>query len=143
MTHLTPTHLPDAVPMDKAPILLVEDDFLIRMALAAYLRERGGFTVVEADDTATALAAIDAQPCLSILLTDMRIPGPMSGSDVAAAARAKWPDLPVLYVTGTAARGDGSAVSANRDSYVGKPFEPSAVLKQVHAMLDPPHGSAP
>jgi DNA-binding response OmpR family regulator len=135
--------------MDIPPILLVEDDFMIRMTLAAYLRERGSFTVIEADDTSTALAAIDAQPCLSILVTDMRIPGPMNGSEIAASARVKWPDLPVLYVTGappgvspgappgTGATEDRSTGAANRDSYVGKPYEPSAVLERVRALLDP------
>lgn len=124
--------------MDIAPILLVEDDFLIRATLAAYLRERGGFTIVEADDATEALAVIEAYPRLSILVTDIQIPGVLNGVGVAAAARRKWPDLPVLYVTGAWPRDGESTGGDKRDSYVEKPFEVSAILRRIRTML---HGA--
>ncbi|MBB2202498.1 response regulator [Gluconacetobacter tumulisoli] len=121
--------------MTIAPILLVEDDFLIRTMLATYLRLRGGFTVIEAETAPDALAVIDAQDDIAILLTDIRVPGELDGSGIAARARRKWPDLPVVYVSGYAKAPGGSTPEGKRDSYIAKPYEPSTVLKRVRFIL--------
>ncbi|GBQ83251.1 response regulator [Gluconacetobacter johannae DSM 13595] len=121
--------------MTIAPIVLVEDEFLIRTALAGYLRLRGGFTVIEAETAPEALAAMDTQNDIAILLTDIRIPGGLDGSEIAALARRKWPDLPVVYISGHATAPDGPAPDGTRDSHIAKPYELSAVLERVRSIL--------
>ncbi len=79
-------------------VLLVEDDAQLRHAMAAALQARG-FRVSPAADGAEAMAVLTAGG-VQILFTDVRMPGALSGVDLAWAARARWPGLPVLLATG-------------------------------------------
>jgi CheY-like chemotaxis protein len=78
-------------------VLVVEDDVVVRLMVVEALRD-AGFEVMEAEDGEMALtvcrsAAFDA------LLTDIRLPGPLSGWDVAEKCRESDPTLPVIYAT--------------------------------------------
>ncbi|GBQ31512.1 response regulator transcription factor [Gluconacetobacter azotocaptans] len=121
--------------MTIAPLLLVEDEFLIRTALADYLRLRGGFTVIESETAPDALAALEGQDDIAILLTDLRLPGGLDGLEIAAQARRKWPELPVIYISGRVMAPGGSTLEGKRDSYIAKPYEPSAVLERIRSIL--------
>ena len=79
-------------------VLLVEDDALLRHAMTAALQARG-FRVSPAADGAEAMAVLTTGG-VHILFTDVRMPGALSGVDLAWAARARWPGLPVLLATG-------------------------------------------
>ena len=89
--------------MSAAKILLVEDEVLVRELLALELTE-AGYHVLEAADGDEALAHLAAGHDLTLLLTDIRLPGAHDGWAVAAAARANRPDLPVIYITGYSER---------------------------------------
>ena len=79
-------------------ILVVEDDPFVReMALAGL--EEAGFEVIEAGSGDDALRLLQAGIAFDALLTDIRLPG-ANGRAVARAYRERFPDLPVLYVTG-------------------------------------------
>ena len=80
-------------------ILLIDDDPLVRLALAMLLRE-AGHTVEEAEGGAAGLAHLGERP-VDLVLTDLRMPG-LTGWDVARAVKAKNPHLPVVLVTGSA-----------------------------------------
>lgn len=79
------------------PLLLVEDGPLNLVSTQKALEEEG-YRVVAARHSALALNVL-AQPVCG-LITDIRLPGPFDGWDIAREARARWPDLPVVYVTG-------------------------------------------
>lgn len=79
------------------PLLLVEDGPLNLVSTQAALEEEG-YRVVAARHGALALDVLVRPVCG--LITDIRLPGPLDGWDIARAARARWPDLPVVYVTG-------------------------------------------
>ena len=79
------------------PLLLVEDGPLTLLSTKVAL-EDGGYQVVAARHAAAALAAL-AQPVWG-LITDIRLPGPLDGWEIAQEARARWADIPVVYVTG-------------------------------------------
>jgi CheY-like chemotaxis protein len=114
-----------AEPAFRPRILIVEDEFLIRMTLAEALAEHG-FDVAEAASGEEALATLRGDPLISLLLTDIQLPGALNGLDLARSAREGRPDLPVIYVTG---RPDAmpSPVQAARDVFVPKPYLPSEV----------------
>ena len=81
-------------------ILLVEDEWLIRMVVAEELVERG-FVVCEAENGDQASALIARDPALyTLLVTDIHMPGSLDGLAVARLMLARRPDLPVIYVTG-------------------------------------------
>ena len=86
--------------MDEIPpILVVEDEMLIRLVVTDELAE-SGYNVLEAENGTAALELIDAAPQLGGLVTDIRMGPGATGWDVAHHARAKFPGLPVIYVTG-------------------------------------------
>ncbi|HEY0423702.1 MAG TPA: response regulator, partial [Rhodopila sp.] len=85
--------------MTRARILLVEDEPLIRSLLAETLLE-GGLEIVEAGSGEEAVEALGQHDTFDLLLTDVHMPGGISGVDVARHARARDPDLPVVFATG-------------------------------------------
>ena len=82
-------------------ILVVEDDDNVRTATSDMLRELG-YRVIAAADGASALHLVDARPEIRLLFTDVGLPGGMNGRQLADAARARRPELPVLFTTGYA-----------------------------------------
>ena len=81
-------------------VLVVEDDPFVREMAVAGLEE-AGYEVIETGNGQDALRLLQAGITLDALLTDIRLPG-ANGWAVARAYRERFPDLPVLYVTGYA-----------------------------------------
>ncbi len=79
-------------------VLLVEDEVLVRHALKVALEELG-FAVLAAGSSQEALAQLHSGREVALLITDIAMPG-MNGRELADAARALRPDLPVLLTTG-------------------------------------------
>ncbi|WP_132250486.1 hybrid sensor histidine kinase/response regulator [Methylobacterium segetis] len=105
----------------KPVVLVVDDDSAVREVTTTRLAE-AGHEVREAASGLAALASLEADPCVDLLVLDFAMPG-MNGAEVATEIRKRWPGLPVLYVTGyadTAALMKGGAVGA--DGIVLKPF---------------------
>lgn len=80
-------------------VLLVEDDAEVATLAQVMLRELG-HEVRLALDPAEALALIGKDPRITLLLTDVVMPGGMTGVDLARAATAARPSLPVLLSSG-------------------------------------------
>jgi CheY-like chemotaxis protein len=85
---------------DRATILVVDDDALITMNTVDLLAELG-HDALEAYSGADALKLLAERNDISMMMTDFSMPG-MSGTELAEAARAMRPALPVLLVTGYA-----------------------------------------
>ncbi|UVF22393.1 response regulator (plasmid) [Microvirga terrae] len=81
-------------------VMVVEDDPLVREMAVAGLEDTG-FEVVKAASGREALNLLQAGIAVDALLTDIRLPG-ADGWAVAKAYRERFPDLPVVYVTGYA-----------------------------------------
>ena len=84
--------------MERKPILLAEDEAMLR-AIAVEMLEDAGFTVFTAGDGIEALALLKANPEISLLVSDIKMPR-MDGYALAEAGLALKPDLKVLLMTG-------------------------------------------
>lgn len=93
------TDPPENVVRNGERILLVEDDALVR-AHALRLLESLGYRVVSASDGPEALALLQKNVPCDLLFTDVIMPGGMTGPELAEAACALRPGLPVLYTSG-------------------------------------------
>ena len=117
-------------------ILVVEDEPLIRWLLAQGLRE-SGYTLIESGDARQAMEAVDqAQARIDLLITDVVMPG-MSGVELAAHLRGRWPDIPVLFVSGysddeLSQRG----VDLSSAELLVKPFGQTHLIKTVRRILE-------
>ena len=118
-------------------LLLVEDDGAVRTLVRNTLI-RHGYQVLEAGSGAEALRVwADHKAQVALLLTDMVMPGGMTGADLAEALRAERPSLPVLYTSGYSDEMLGAG-SALRDSprFLEKPFAVATMLRAVRRCLD-------
>ena len=112
-------------------ILLVEDDVLVRTDLSDCLRSLGGFKVLEAADADQAVAVLDAVGDVSILISDVRMPGRMDGLALAAWTRAKQPDVKVVLISGELPKAAAEAA----DMVFSKPVHQPTFLTAVIALL--------
>ncbi|WP_404296235.1 PAS domain S-box protein [Halomonas sp.] len=117
-------------------LLVVEDDIAVREYVVAQL-EAAGFSVHQAQDGASALAILDADPNIKLLFTDVMMPGGMTGRDLAIAALERKPDLKVVYTSGyteNAIVHNGRLDQGVR--FLGKPYRPAALLRKIREALD-------
>jgi CheY-like chemotaxis protein len=126
---------------DTPVLLVVEDDFLVRLTLVDALSD-GGFEVLEAADAKQALTLVCDRDDISAMLTDINLPGESDGFALARAARVIRPTLPVVYASGRyGGAEDGQAVDGSR--FLAKPFTPSLAAAVLHDMIDAGSGEPP
>lgn len=111
----------------KLRVLVVEDEFLVRMSTAAMLEELG-YEVSEAENGASALEAMRSDGKFDVVITDMGL-GDMTGAELIGLLREERPDLRVIVASGYENPGgniDGGSV------FLGKPFQ----LADIRAALE-------
>ena len=116
-------------------VLLVEDDLLVRTQ-AGRLLTGLGYRVTVADDGPSALAALEAADDISLLMTDMAMPGGMNGRELAVRARRNRPALKVLLTSGyreeAAPLGSGPDTGA---AFLPKPYRRAELAAALSAAL--------
>jgi CheY-like chemotaxis protein/two-component sensor histidine kinase len=95
---LPPPRAVAALPPRPLRILLVDDEEEIRRALGAMFAAQG-HTVVPAGGGSEALRRLEADTAFDLVVTDLVMPS-MSGWELAAAVKVRWPSLPVGVVSG-------------------------------------------
>ncbi len=115
------------------PILVVEDDVLIRMSLVEAL-QAGGFTIEESGDGAAAIAQIDDTADLQGLITDIRLGSGPNGWEVAHHARRKFPNLAVVYVTGDSLA-DWTSEGVPNSLILQKPYADAQLMTAISSLL--------
>lgn len=113
-------------------VLLVEDEVLISNLVADWLAERG-FTVHEVTTADAALRYIDDGGAADVLFTDVNLPGSIDGAELARRARARRPDLPIVYASGRCSYADLGEV-VPRSVFVRKPYDPTELYKLLRRM---------
>jgi DNA-binding response OmpR family regulator len=118
--------------MSNPKVLVVEDEYLIRLTLTEALAEEG-FEVIEAATGDEALALLCENDGIALLLTDIQLPGELNGLDLAQAVRHRSPAMPIIYMTG---RPDSlpCGIRGERDVFIAKPYLPSEVCATVRRL---------
>jgi CheY-like chemotaxis protein len=84
----------------KRPVvLIVEDDFLLRMD-AVDMIKAAGFEPVEAGNADQAIEILEARPDITVVFTDIQMPGSMDGLRLAQAVRGRWPPIKIVATSG-------------------------------------------
>lgn len=119
-----------------ATILLVEDEEELR-TLARRLLSRNGFTVLEARDGPGALSVCRERPGkIDVVLTDVVMPGGLSGIELAEQLRAEQPTLRVVFTSGHSEDLlDSKGTLAEGVNFIQKPFTLSSLLHTLHRVL--------
>ncbi len=118
-------------------ILLVEDDPVVRAA-ARTLLELHGYTVLEAASGDEALPVWEkAGAAVALLLTDLVMPGEMSGQQLARKLQSARPELKVIFTSGYSAEIAGKGIELRGgENFVQKPFPPNQLLQTLRRSLD-------
>ena len=121
--------------MDKAHVLIIEDDASVCELLSSSLT-KSGYRVSATHSGEAALTQIEEDPP-DLVVLDLNLPG-MSGLDVCRLMRQDpWMSkIPVLMLTGKSEEDDIVAgLEVGADDYVTKPFSPKLVDARVKALL--------
>jgi CheY-like chemotaxis protein len=81
-------------------VLIVEDEYLLRMHAADMISE-AGFDVVEAGNADQAIAILEARPEIHVVFTDIQMPGSMDGLKLTRFVRGRWPPIKIIATSAT------------------------------------------
>lgn len=117
-------------------VLVVEDDSALRRMAGIQLRSLG-YRVLEAEDGRAALQLLRSECEIDLLLTDVVMPGGLSGAELGRKARELRPDLRLMYMSGfpRAVPGDRSALERNV-VLLRKPFRRKEMAMSVRKALE-------
>jgi CheY-like chemotaxis protein len=111
-------------------VLVVEDDPLVReVAVEALIAE--GFGVIEAATGEEAIKHCSADR-VDLIFTDIRLPGKITGWDIAEHCRGANPTIPVIYATGYS-HVQPRPVSGSVSLY--KPYRPSQIVDAIYTLM--------
>ena len=89
----------DVEPVRKIPVLIVEDEVLIRMHLVDIL-DHEGFTTVEVGSASEAVSMLEGRPDIRVVFTDIEMPGTMNGLALSHYVRHRWPPTIIVVNSG-------------------------------------------
>jgi CheY-like chemotaxis protein len=121
----------------RETILVVEDEPVVR-ELTRCVLQRAGYRVIEAENGADGIKGWqEAGGGIDLVLTDVVMPGGMSGRELAELLQRKQPGLPVIFTSGYSTDFAGRELSlTNRQSFLQKPASPQEMLTAVRRFLD-------
>ncbi len=117
-------------------ILVVEDDEEVRLITRKQL-ESETCRVLHAQDAKEAMAILNEEPSVELLLTDLVLPGGKNGLELAKEAGLINPSLKVLCMSGYL--GDNSLnqeVGESNTHFIGKPYRRSELIKMIRKILN-------
>ena len=124
---------------DTPYALVVDDDFIIRMD-ATNILEQAGFQVLDASHGDEAFVLLESRhPDITLLFTDVQMPGELDGFALARKVAASWPHISIVVASGHVRPSPGSMPDKAR--FIAKPF--SAELVHAHLQEILPDGQKP
>jgi two-component sensor histidine kinase len=118
----------------KSPtnVLVVEDEMVLRMR-AVDIVEDAGFTAVEAVNADQALSILESRSDISLLFSDIQMPGSMDGLKLAHAVHDQWPLIKIILVSGQVKVSDADKPAESR--FFGKPLEVKQMIAELQEMV--------
>jgi CheY-like chemotaxis protein len=116
----------------KRPVvLIVEDEFLLRMHAAEMIGD-SGFDVVEAGNADEAIAILEARTDIHVVFTDIQMPGSMDGLKLARFVRGRWPPIKIVATSGFVRVGKDDLPEGSR--FLSKPYRPEQIVATLREM---------
>jgi two-component sensor histidine kinase/ActR/RegA family two-component response regulator len=113
-------------------VLVVEDEMLLRMR-AVDIVEDAGFCPVEAVSADEAISILESRSDISLLFTDIQMPGSMDGLKLAHAVHDRWPGIKIILVSGQVRPTDAERPADSR--FFGKPLGVEKMISELQAMV--------
>jgi two-component sensor histidine kinase/CheY-like chemotaxis protein len=119
-------------PSDLPNVLIVEDEMVLRMA-AVDIVEDAGFHPVEAVNADEALSILESRSDISLLFTDIQMPGSMDGLKLAQAVHERWPAIKIILVSGRVIPTEQERPADSH--FFGKPLGAEQMIAELQAMV--------
>jgi CheY-like chemotaxis protein len=130
---LTPADACMSTDLPKVPkVLIVEDEMMLRMR-AVDIVEDAGFSPVQAINADQALSILESRSDISLLFTDIQMPGSMDGLKLAHAVHDRWPAIKIILVSGQVNPSDAERPKDSR--FFGKPLSDGQMIAELQAMV--------
>lgn len=130
-----PTDEPD--PDKPQCVLVVEDEVLVRMSVAVYLRECG-YHVIEAKTADEAIVVLGTQTKIDIVFSDIQMPGSMDGFALSQFLRRERPEIKVLLTSGIARMAEAAGdLCEDEKAMLPKPYEHTELLRRIKTLIAP------
>lgn len=113
-------------------VLVVEDEMMLRMR-AVDIVEDAGFRSVEAVNADEALSILESRSDISLLFTDIQMPGSMDGLKLAHAVHDRWPAIKIILVSGQVNPSDAEKPAESR--FFGKPLSVEKMIAELQGMV--------
>src|SRR3954465_6322789 len=113
-------------------VLIVEDEMMLRMR-AVDIVEDAGFCPVEAVNADEAISILESRSDISLLFTDIQMPGSMDGLKLAHAVHDRWPAIKIILVSGQVKPTDAEKPADSR--FFGKPLGVEKMISELQAMV--------
>jgi two-component system, cell cycle sensor histidine kinase and response regulator CckA len=118
-------------------ILVVDDEELIRKVVSTVLSDVGYAEVLEAEDASQALDIVDThERPIDLLLSDIVMPGELSGRDLARKVADARPETKILLMSGYELHGGHELQQGWH--FIRKPFQKTALIQLVQQALGEP-----
>jgi two-component sensor histidine kinase/DNA-binding NarL/FixJ family response regulator len=113
-------------------VLVVEDEMILRMR-AVDIVEDAGFCPVEAVNADEAISILESRSDISLLFTDIQMPGSIDGLKLAHAVHERWPSIKIILVSGHVTPSDAERPANSR--FFGKPLGVEHMITELQAMV--------
>jgi CheY-like chemotaxis protein len=113
-------------------VLIVEDEFLLRMDAADAIAA-AGFEVVEAANADEAIEVLESRTDITVVFTDIQMPGSMDGLKLARAVRGRWPPVKIIATSGRLHLDEADLPEGGR--FLPKPYSPSQVTGVLRELI--------
>ena len=120
------------MPAGPYAVLVVEDEAILRLH-AIDVVEEAGFSAIEAKNADEAIAILESRSDITLLLTDVNMPGSMDGLKLAHAVRNRWPPVKIVVVSGHRQVDQSELPPDSR--FFGKPFQAEKMIAELRAMI--------
>jgi DNA-binding NtrC family response regulator len=114
----------------QGTVLVVEDEYLILMDVAKFLRD-AGFGVVEASNVAEARTALHSWSRIDVAVLDLKLPLPADGIGLVKWIKTNRPEVEAILATGYDADGELRSLAP----VVEKPYRPDELLRVIRQAL--------
>ena len=113
-------------------VLVVEDEALIRLS-AIQSVEGAGYEALEAADADEAIKLLETRSDISLVFTDVHMPGTMDGLKLAHYIRDRWPPIRLMVASGVAILSERDLPSGT--SFFRKPYREHSITDEMKRLL--------
>ena len=120
-------------PAGSPPIVLVVEDEMVLRMRAVDIVEDAGFVPIEAISADQAIQILESRDDISLLFTDIQMPGTMDGLKLAHATHTRWPHIKIILVSGQIAVTDEDKPEDSK--FFPKPLEIQQMIVEIQEMV--------